>query len=485
MDVEVSAAWAGERRRLLDELTRRAKETNGLRAKLAAVSSEASRLRSEEELAANVHAAQTAELQAQLEQAKVQLKQHEDKQEEVLRRCAELQRRAVGVTAVTIDAERQREDIAAMTLECGQVHDRMRRFAISAAPEAGAEAQSDTVAHEDSEKAAHHISPGAIRATGDLFSVLVSLQERLAKPLRQQTDEESAVAEQTASRWELEYAYGRAERQREALKLELASERKAVSRLKQQLKQLASSDVRTGAGALADLEQKLAAALQRNAELLAEKDAAESKLRMLQHDDGGPSAGNQIRVLTRQLAQARAQIAGADEREKVAVQKCMAMEHELAEEKSRYDQLRLQVNTLVAATTNATTAVASPWHSPRLVSRSSVGSHDTLRETPSRRQPQQQQRLSTQASRGVESPRGRLSNVLRSPESMTSYGIDDEVLELAEPPLESERDVAERASLPVRHDNHHPERHAFVTAAEGEPSLGLRQQLFTRGGAHR
>ncbi len=468
--MSVSAAGADERRRLLDELARRANETNELRAELAALSGEASQLRSEKELSADVHAAQAADLQVQLEQAKAQRKRHEDEHEVVLRRCAELQRRAVGFTAVTQDAERQREDIAVATLACGEVHDRLSRVAISRGPEAGAEDQSDA-AQVDTEKAAHYISDGAIRGTSDLFRVLVSLQERLAAPVRQQTDVEREVAEQTASRWELEYAYGRAERQREALQLELESERKAVRSLKQQLTQLASSDVRTGTGALAELEQKLAAALQRNTELLAERDAAESKLRML--DDGGPSAGNQIRVLTRQLAQARAKIVGADEREKVTAQKCVAMERELAQEKSRYDQLRVQVDTLVAATTNATTAVASPWHSPRLVSRSSAGGQYTQQhESPSRRQPQQQPRVSTQDGRVVESL-GKLSSVLRSPESTTSYGIDDEVLELAVPPMP--------------HDNHHPERHAVVAAAEGESSLdlGLRQRLFTRGGAHR
>ena len=437
-DAEVSTAWADERRRLLDELARRVKDANGLRAKLAAASIETSQLRSEAQRCGDMHAAQAVELQAQVEQAKAQLRRHEAEREVVLRRCAELQRRAVGVNVVTQDAERQREEIAAVTLACGEVHDRLSR--VAEARDAG---------EEDVESAAHYISPGAIRGTLDLFRVLVSLQERLATPvLRQQTTQESAVAEQTASRWELEYACGRAERQREALQLDLESERTVVRSLRQQLAQLASSDVRTGMGALSALEEKLAAALQRNTELMAAKDAAESKLRILEYDDGGPTAGNQIRDLTRQLRQARSQIVAADERAEVAKQKCLAMEHELAQEKNRYDQLRLQVDHLVAATTNATAAVASPWHSPRLVSHSSAG-YDTQLETPSRRQHQhqhQRQSFSSQAASTVESL-GKLSTVLGSPGSSTAYGIDEEALELAASPLPPGTETMQPASL--------------------------------------
>ena len=482
-DAEVSTAWADERRRLLDELARRVKEANGLRADLAAASSETSHLRSEAQRCGDMYTAQAVDLQAQVEQAKAQLQRHEAEREAVLRRCAELQRRAVGVNVVTQDAERQREEIAAVTLECGEVRDRLSRVATLRLGSHGHEA--GDAGQEDVESAAHYISDAAIRGTGDLFRVLVSLQERLATPpVRQQTAQESAVAEQTASRWELEYAYGRAERQREALQLELESERKAVRSLKQQLTQLASSDVRTGTGALGALEEKLAAALQKNTELMAAKDAAESKLRMLEHDDGGPTAGNQIRVLTRQLAQARSQIVAADERGEVAKQKCVAMEHELVQEKNRYDQLRLQVDHLVAATTNATAAVASPWHSPRRVSQPSAG-YDTQHETPSRRQHQhQRQRLSNQAAGTVESL-GKLSTVL--PGSTTSYGIDEEVLELPAPPLPPGRERMQTPSLSVQDEMQRTDLNVAAVAPEGEPStsLGLRQRLFTARSSHR
>ena len=95
-------------------------------------------------------------------------------------------------------------------------------------------------------------------------------------------------------------------------------------------------------------------------------------------------AGKHIRDLARQLDEARVQIFAANERAEVAEKKCVAMEHELAQEKRRYDQLRKDVDRLVAATTNVTNAVASPWHSPRLASRSSTGGQGIrLPNTPS------------------------------------------------------------------------------------------------------
>jgi hypothetical protein len=446
-------------------------------------------------------------------------------------RPSELRRRAVDagvgsdLLAGADDAEVPREALLALLLDqlAPQHEGRSKRQDEGEAVDSSLDGRSSAV-WEEQRDAAHYISDGAIQGTKELFSVLVDLQARVAAPpRRRQTSEERSKNEQMASRWELEYACGRAERQREAMQLELDSERKAVASLQQQLAQLvgrSSASNRSGGSdkggrtkrtdapfveleqepLILKLQQQLAEALKRNTELFAEKDAAESKLRTLEHDDGGPTAGSQIRLLERQVAQARSQIVASEKRAAAAEQERVAMEHELAREKSRYDQLRLQVDDLVAATTNAATAVSTPWQSPRPTTRAGVvglsgatpaaaeaaagSAHSEQSQLPPPPPPQQQGNRTGRPTATTATAAGaRAGPAAAGSPTASSYGIDEEVLELAIPPPQ----MAQQLPLPgtplQQQQQQQPQRQqaaAAAAAAEGDPSSsgGSRRRLF-------
>ena len=365
-----------ERRRLVAELAARTSEANALKAKVAPLEAAKAQLRGEAERAAASHEAHTARLHSDISALREALASGEGEREAVERSLSDLRRSKLGVTLGPEHAAWRREELAGVIEAVGEVRSGLRQAQEECL---AAELEAADGGEDSEEDEEQFISEVAIRQTSDLYSILDEQRLPPPKPPSPPPAADAEGAQPAPTRWELEYARGRAERQAEAARLELAQERRAGQQLQEELERLTTAGAHSleGEPMVVMLRQQLAAALEENAGLASELQAARSAAAVAGEDGGAPTASTEMRLTTRQLAQARARLVESERQRAETERRQAELETELEREKERYDQLRLQVDELVIASTAGAA-------SPRLRSPTPLPLHtgDALRPDP-------------------------------------------------------------------------------------------------------